>query len=153
MMPDVGTRKDIGIPHSKFHFRLDHIMNENGEQIAVLHIACSGCAFVPIYVSRQLYLVFVSSTENVVDSDAGTTQCDLYVKPSDSTPVAKAATHVKLFALHTCSPYVRRCRSLDTHTVCLPWSGRGMADYMSSLCTQLYPDGYNGPFTIGVWWQ
>ena len=79
-------------------------------------------------------------------------QCGLYFMPPREKTLAETASQVKLFALHTCAPYVRQPTSLSLERCATPGGGRGNLTYISELC-KLYPDGYAGPFTLGVWWQ
>ena len=84
------------------------------------------------------------------DHYAGTIYFRLYLVLYNNKPLAEAAAHAKLFAINTYAPYVRRCRSLGI----LPgkFGGGDYAGYINDWC-EPYPDGYNDPFTIGVWWK
>ena len=57
-----------------------------------------------------------------------------------------------MFALHTYAPYVRQCQSFGSDMGTAPGDGLGYPTYISNLCKS-YPDDYEGPFTLGAWWQ
>lgn len=93
----------------------------------------------------------VFSTDSSIDCYAGTAQCHLILWPDDDVSLAESFQYAKLFALHEYAPYVKQSVGLRTRS-CLGDQGISCRKYISRL-GELYPDGYTGPFTIGVWWQ
>ncbi len=78
----------------------------------------------------------------------------IFIKPTATERLPDLANTFEFFALHTSVPYVRECYTLDSqifkdHAVGL---GRGFGAWMTNL-SKHYPEGFNGPFTIGVQWQ
>lgn len=74
--------------------------------------------------------------------------------PTATESLSDLAQTLEFFALHTSVPYVRQRYTLDSedfkdHPVGL---GRGFGNYMTNL-SKHYPEGFNGPFTIGVQWH
>jgi len=78
----------------------------------------------------------------------------IFIKPIPTERLPDLAQAFEFFAPHTSIPYVRQCYTLDAqefkdHPAGL---GRGFSTYMTKL-SEHYPEGFNGPFTIGVQWH
>lgn len=68
--------------------------------------------------------------------------------------MAEVVSDAKIFGLCTIAPYLRDCMPLRPK-LGTEHSGTGRYsyfEYISDLC-KLHPDDYNGPFTLGVWWE
>ena len=85
---------------------------------------------------------------------AGQESAGIFLYPPPYTVLADVVQHFTIFALHPSKPYVSLCRNITL----LPYktlpagTGVGRRSYLSEL-QKMYPTGYSGPFTIGVWWQ
>lgn len=82
---------------------------------------------------------------------AGVPSCGLYVMPPTDARAASCIQSFALFSVHERAPYVRFCTKYNP-IMFKVGEGLGHGEFFDNVRTA-YPEGYTGPFTVGVWWQ
>ncbi len=82
---------------------------------------------------------------------AGVPSYGLFIVPPTDVKVARFMQSFAFFSVHEQSPYVRFCTKCDPITFKVG-EGLGHGEFFDCVRTA-YPEGYTGPFTVGVWWQ
>ena len=71
--------------------------------------------------------------------------------PPIDVKVARFMQSFAFFSVHEHAPYVRFCTKYNPITFKVG-EGLGHGEFFDCVRTA-YPEGYTGPFTVGVWWQ